>query len=189
MTLNGKKIAILIAPRGTEEPEFVKPKSALEDAGATVVTVSSEKGGGRTVNGDLDPGGQYDIDQTFETASALDFDGLVIPGGTVGADRLRGNSDAGAFVRDFFKQQKPVGAICHGPWLLVEADVISGRTVTSFPTLKADIENAGGSWKNEEAVVDEGLVTSRTPDDLPAFCTRLIEEIAEGRHAGREQRV
>jgi len=182
MALHNKKVAILIAPRGTEESEFIEPKKALEEAGAKVVAVSFEKGDGQTVNGDLALGGQYVINETFDTADAADFDGLVIPGGTVGADRLRGNAGAVGFVRKFFEQKKPVGAICHGPWLLVEADVLQGRTITSFPTLKTDVENAGGHWTDREVVVDQGLVTSRNPNDLPAFCSKVVEEIGEGPH-------
>lgn len=186
MSLDNRSIAILIAPRGTEEPEFVKPKEALENAGAKVTVISMESGSAETNNNDLDPGGSYSVDKSFGDASADEFDGLVIPGGSVGSDKLRGSEQAVAFVRAFFEAGKPVGAICHAPWLLVEADVVKGRTLTSFPTVRTDIENAGGSWVDEEVVVDKGLVTSRTPDDLPAFCAKLIEEFKEGRHpAGR----
>jgi protease I len=182
MSLEGKSIAILIAPRGTEEPEFAEPKEAVEQAGASVTVISLESGEAKTNNNDLDPGGSYVIDKTFDQVSAEDFDGLVIPGGCVGADKLRASEDAIAFVKAFFEQKKPVGVICHGPWLLVEADVVSGRTLTSFPSVRTDIENAGGNWVDEAVVVDDGLVTSRKPDDLPAFCAKLVEEFAEGRH-------
>jgi len=182
MSLNNRSIALLIAPRGTEEPEFVKPKEALEQAGAKVTVVGMESGTAQTNNNDLDPGGSYRVDKSFADVSAADFDGLVIPGGSVGADKLRGSEDAVAFVRAFFEAGKPVAAICHAPWLLVEADVLEGRTVTSFATVATDIRNAGGNWVDQEVVVDKGLVTSRTPDDLPAFCAKLIEEFAEGRH-------
>ncbi|MEP0548050.1 MAG: type 1 glutamine amidotransferase domain-containing protein [Rhodothermales bacterium] len=188
-SLNGKRIALLIAPRGTEEPEFVQPKQAVEDAGATVTVISTESGDAQTVNNDLDSGGTYAVDATFADVSAEDFDGLVIPGGTVGADTLRGSDDAVAFVRAFFEQKKPVGAICHAPWLLAEADVLQGRTVTSYSTLQTDLRNAGATWVDEEVVVDQGLVTSRNPDDLPAFCDKLVEEFCEGKHEAQAQSV
>lgn len=182
MSLQGKKIAILIAPRGTEEPEFAKPHDAVKQAGATVTVIGLEAGDAETVNNDLDPAGRYKVDRTIEGASAADYDGLVIPGGCVGADKLRASKDVVAFVRDFFAAGKPVGVICHGPWTLIEADVVKGRTLTSYPTVRRDIENAGGTWVDEEVVCDKGLVTSRTPKDLPAFCAKIIEEFAEGRH-------
>lgn len=185
MSLENRSIAILIAPRGTEEPEFVKPREAMEQAGARVTVIGLESGTAQTNNNDLDPGGSYTVEKSFAEVSAADFDGLVIPGGSVGADKLRGSAEAVAFVRAFFEAGKPVGAICHAPWLLVEAGVLGGRTVTSFRTVRTDIENAGGNWIDEEVVVDEGLVTSRTPDDLPAFCAKLVEEFEEGRHAAQ----
>lgn len=185
MTLSGKTIAILIAPRGTEEPEFTSPKAAVEAAGGTVTVISLEAGEAETVNNDLDPGGRYPVDKAIGAVSADAFDGLVIPGGSVGADKLRGSDAVVAFVKDFFAAGKPVAAICHAPWVLVEADAVKGRTLTSFPTVATDIRNAGGSWTDAEVVVDQGLVTSRTPDDLPAFCAKLVEEFAEGRHAGQ----
>jgi protease I len=185
MTLNGKKIAILLAPRGTEESEFTKPKAAVTEAGAAVTVISLEPGEARTVNSDLDPGSSYTIDKTIDEVSANTFDGLIIPGGCVGADKLRGSKAVVQFVHAFFAQGKPVGAICHGPWTLVEAGAVKDRTLTSFPTLKTDIGNAGGKWVDQEVVVDQGLVTSRSPKDLPAFCAKLVEAFAEGQHAGR----
>jgi protease I len=182
MKLDGKKIALLIAPRGTEEPEFVKPRDALKEAGAEVTVIGIEAGSAESVNGDLDPGGKYDVDRTAGDVSAEDFDGLVIPGGTVGADKLRADKDVVALVKAFFAAGKPVGAICHGPWLLAEADVLQGRKVTSYPSLATDLRNAGAEWTDQEVVTDSGLVTSRKPDDLPAFCAKLVEEFAEGRH-------
>ena len=178
MKLDGKKIAILIAPRGTEDPEFVKPKAAVEEAGATVTVISLEAGEATTVNHDLDPGSTYKVDKAIGDVSASDFDGLVVPGGCVGADKLRSSKEVVAFVADFFEAKKPVGVICHAPWTLVEADVVRGLTLTSFPTLQTDIRNAGGTWVDEEVVVSENLVTSRNPNDLPAFCEKLVEQFA-----------
>ncbi|MCW1430867.1 type 1 glutamine amidotransferase domain-containing protein [Novosphingobium sp. JCM 18896] len=186
MSLEGKSIAILVAPRGTEEPEFVEPKCAAEQAGAEVTVISLKSGKAKTNNKDLDPGGEYPIDTTFAEVSANAFDGLIIPGGCVGADKLRADKDAVAFVKAFFDQEKPVAAICHAPWLLVEANVVAGRRLTSFSSIRTDIENAGGSWVDEEVIVDEALITSRTPDDLPAFCAKLVEGFAKGR-AGETQ--
>lgn len=181
MTLEGKSIAILIAPKGTEEPEFVQPRDAVLAAGGRVTVISFEDGAAQTNNNDLDPGNAYAVDEVVKNVTADDFDGLIIPGGTVGADKLRGNGETVALVRDFVAQTKPVGAICHGPWLLVEADVLEDRTITSYPTLRTDIENAGGNWVDQEVAVDDGLITSRTPDDLPAFCAKLVEAFAQVR--------
>jgi protease I len=184
--LQGKKVAILLAPVGTEQAEYTEPKKAVEDAGGTVEVIGIQTGEAQTMNSDVNPGETFTVEKTFSEVSADEYDGLVIPGGTVGADTLRAEEDAVNFIHSFFEQGKPVGVICHGPWTLVEADVVSGRTLTSYPSLQTDILNAGGNWVDEEVVVDQGLVTSRNPDDLPAFCAKVVEEIAEGKHA--EQR-
>ncbi|HVD44270.1 MAG TPA: type 1 glutamine amidotransferase domain-containing protein [Rubrobacter sp.] len=180
--IQGKKIAILLAPVGSEQVEFEEPKKAVEDAGATVDVVGVQTGDAQTMNSDVNPGDTFTVEKTFSDVSADEYDGLIVPGGTVGADKLRGSDEAVSFVHSFFDQAKPVGVICHGPWMLVEADVVKGRTLTSYPTLKTDIRNAGGNWVDEEVVVDQGLVTSRNPDDVAAFCAKIVEEFAEGKH-------
>jgi protease I len=187
--LQGKKIAILLAPVGSEQVEFTEPKKAVEDTGATVDVVGIETGEAQTMNSDVNPGETFTVEKTFTEVSADEYDGLIVPGGTVGSDNLRGDENAVNFIHSFFEQAKPVGVICHGPWTLVEAGVVSGRTLTSYPTLQTDILNAGGNWVDEEVVVDQGLVTSRNPDDLPAFCSKVVEEIAEGKHAEQKRSV
>ena len=181
--LQGRRVAILLAPVGTEQVEFTETKKAVEKAGASVDVVGIETGEAQTMNSDVNPGETFTVEKSFSEVSPEDYDALIVPGGTVGADKLRGSGEAVAFVRSFFEAAKPVGVICHGPWTLVEADVVKGRTLTSYPSLQTDIRNAGGEWVDEEVVTDQGLVTSRNPDDLPAFCSKLVEEIAEGKHA------
>jgi protease I len=180
--LQGRKVAILIAPVGTEQVEFTEPKKAVEEAGATEDVVGIETGEAQTMNSDVNSGKTFTVEMTFSDVSPEDYDALIVPGGTVGADNLRGSEEAVSFVHSFFEAGKPVGVICHGPWTLVEADVVKGRTLTSYPTVRTDIRNAGGEWVDEEVVTDAGLVTSRNPDDLPAFCAKKVEEFAEGVH-------
>ena len=182
-TLNGKKVAIL-ATDGVEQVEFTKPREALLAAGAQIDVLSIKSEPIQAVN-HMDKGDTFHVDTLVADANVDDYDALVLPGGVANPDFLRVDEDAVAFVRDFFAQGKPVGAICHGPWTLVEADVVRGRTLTSWPSLQTDLRNAGAQWVDQEVVTDQGLVTSRKPDDLPAFCSKLVEEIAEGAHAGQ----
>ena len=185
--LSGKKVAFL-ATDMFEQVELTKPWKALEQAGATLELVSLAEG---EIQGfdHYDKADTFPVDRTVEEASAADYDALVLPGGVGNPDTLRADENAVHFVREFFEQGKPVGAICHGPWTLVEAGVVRGRTLTSYPSIQTDVRNAGGNWVDAEVHVDAGLVTSRKPDDLPAFCEKLVEEIAEGTHEGQRAGV
>ena len=185
--LDGKRIAFLAA-EGVEQIELTEPWEAVKAEGATPELISLEAGQVQAFN-HLDKGHVFPVDRTVSDADPHDYDALVVPGGVANPDFLRSDQDAVAFVRDFFEHGKPAAVICHGPWILVEAGVLKGRTLTSWPSLRTDIENAGGRWVDEEVVVDEGLVTSRKPDDLKAFCAKLVEEFCEGRHEGQARSV
>jgi protease I len=178
--LEGKRVALL-ATDGVEQVELTEPWTKVQEEGGRPELISLESG---TIQGfrHLDKGDTFSVDRAVADANADDYDGLVLPGGVANPDFLRTDEDAVRFVRAFFEAGKPVAAICHGPWTLVEADVVRGRTLTSWPSLKTDIRNAGGEWVDEAVHVENGLVTSRKPDDLPAFCDKLAEEICEGRH-------
>jgi protease I len=176
-TLQGKRVAFLVAPEGTEQVELTEPWKAIEDAGGKPELISTDSGEIQAFN-HLDKGDTFAVDQTVTEASASDYDALVLPGGVANPDFLRMDEDAVGFVRGFFEAAKPVGVICHGPWTLVEAGVLNGRTITSWPSLQTDIRNAGATWVDEEVVVDDGLVSSRKPDDLPAFCSTIVEQFA-----------
>lgn len=178
--LNGKRIAFL-ATDGVEQVELEQPLAAVREAGADVDLVALEPGSIQAFN-HLDKGDTFPVDRTVAEARAEDYDGLVLPGGVANPDALRTDERAVQFARTFFEQGKPIGVICHGPWTLVEAGVLKGRTITSWPSLKTDVRNAGGTWVDEEVHVDNGLVSSRKPDDLPAFCAKVVEELAKGRH-------
>src|SRR3989440_3831892 len=181
--LRGKKVAILAADM-FERVELEEPRKALEDAGATVEIISIHDGEIRGFD-HFDPANTVKVDKTVEEVAADDYDALMIPGGVGNADQLRGDENAVNLVRSFSKAKKPIAVICHGPWMLVESGVVRGLKVTSWPTLQTDIRNAGGNWVDEEVVVDAGIVTSRKPDDIPAFNRKMIEEFCEGVHAQR----
>lgn len=182
-TIAGKKVAFLLTD-GVEQIELTSPWNAVKDAGGEPTLVAPKSGKLQGYDG-TEKGETFDVDLTVDQANASDFHALVIPGGVVNADHLRVDKGAQAFARGFFEQHKPVASICHGPWLLIDAGVVSGRSLTSYHTLQTDLRNAGANWSDEEVVVDQGLVTSRNPDDLPAFNSKLLEEIAEGEHAGQ----
>ena len=185
--LSGKTVAILVA-NGFEQIEMTDPREALDDAGATTELVSIEddevKGWEHTEWGDT-----FDVDVRMDDADASKYDALLLPGGVMNPDHLRRDERVQRFVRAFFEAGKPVAAICHGPWTLIDAGVVKGRRMTSYHTIRTDLENAGARWVDEEVVVDQGLVTSRSPDDLPAFDDKMIEEFAEGRHAGQREKA
>jgi len=178
--LDGKKVAILVTD-GFEQVEMTKPREALDEAGAETKIVSLKPGKIQGMN-HADKGDKFDVDLTLDEARPEEFDALLIPGGLMNPDALRSNDEALEFTRHFFREGKPVAAICHGPWVLIDAGVVRARTLTSWPAIKNDVKNAGGKWVNEEVVVDNGLVTSRKPDDIPAFNKKMIEEFCEGRH-------
>ena len=182
--LDGKRIAIL-ATDGVEEAELVRPRDAVTAEGARVDVVSLKDGAIQTMNHDLEPASTIEVDLAAAQASPADYDALILPGGTCNPDKLRMDEDAVAFVRDFVNAGKPVAVICHGPWTLVEADVVRGRTLSSWPSLQTDIRNAGGTWVDEEVHVDANLVSSRKPDDLPAFCRAAVELFVTGAARGR----
>ncbi|HLS85514.1 MAG TPA: type 1 glutamine amidotransferase domain-containing protein [Burkholderiales bacterium] len=185
--LNGKKVAILVA-EGFEQSEMVEPKKALESAGAETYIVSPQPG---EVQGwsHFDKADRFHVDVPVDEARADDYDALLLPGGVANPDQLRTNPKAVQFTKAFFDAGKPVGVICHGPWTLIEAGVVKGRPLTSWPSLKTDLTNAGAKWVDQEVVVDRGLVSSRKPADLPAFCRKLVEEIGEGVHRRAETRA
>jgi len=184
--LSGKTIAVL-ATDGFEQVELEKPVAALREAGAEVHVIAPKAG---EIQGfkHHDKGDKTRVDRTLSDAQAEAYDGLVLPGGVINPDQLRLESEAIDFIRSFVRAEKPIAAICHGPWTLIDAGGVDGRRMTSWPSLKTDLRNAGAEWVDEEVVVDQGLVTSRKPDDLPAFCAKMIEEFAEGRHGGGRER-
>jgi protease I len=185
--LQGKRVAFL-ATDMVEQVELTEPWKAVQEAGGTPELISLEEGEIQGFN-HYDKGDTFKVDRTVEEARPEDYDALVIPGGVGNPDTMRADENAVQFVRDFFELQKPVGVICHGPWMLVEAGVVRGRKVTSWPSLQTDIRNAGGEWVDEQVVVDHGLVTSRKPDDLPAFNEKIVEEFCEGKHAEQSASV
>ena len=176
-SIKGKRVAFL-ATDGVEEVEYTQPRKAVEEAGGTAELISIKDGEIQAVN-HMDKAGTYPVDKQVKHADVADYDALVLPGGVANPDFLRADPDAVRFVRDFVGSGKPVAAICHGPWTLVEAGVVDGRTLTSWPSLRTDLANAGATWVDEEVYVDGTLVTSRKPDDLPAFCDAMLQQIAD----------
>jgi protease I len=186
--LEGVRVAFLMANEGVEQVELTEPLRAVREAGAVAEILAPEAGPIQAFN-HLDKADTFQPDGTIGEADPADYDGIVIPGGVANPDQLRTEPEAIEFVRAIFAAGKPAGVICHGPWIVVEADLARGRTLTSWPSLQTDIRNAGGTWVDEEVVVDAGLVTSRKPDDLPAFCAKVVEELAEGRHAAQAEKA
>jgi protease I len=185
-SLKGKRIAI-VATDMVEQVELVKPRDALEQAGATTELVSLQRGAIQAVN-HFEKADELAVDKSIGEVSAADYDAVVLPGGVGNPDQLRTHTEVVGFIRDFYTAGKPIAAICHGPWLLVEADIVTDHRVTSWPSLRTDLRNAGATWVDEEVVADGGLVTSRKPDDIPAFNAKMIEEFADGTRARREPR-
>jgi len=179
--IQGKKIAFLVANEGVEQIELTEPWKAVEQEGGQPELISLEAGQIQAFN-HLDKGDKFDVDKTVSDANAFDYEGLVLPGGVANPDILRADEGAVSFTREFAVAGKPIASICHGPWTLLEAGIVKGKTLTSWPSLKTDIRNAGGEWVDEEVHVDRGITTSRRPDDLPAFCAKMIEEFCEGKH-------
>jgi deglycase len=186
--LQGKKIAFLTANEGVEQVELVEPLEAVREAGAEAELLAPEAGEIQAFN-HLDKADTFSVDRPIGEADAGDYDGLVLPGGVANPDQLRTKPEALEFVRSFFAAGKPVGVICHGPWTLIDAGVAEGRTLTSWPSLQTDLRNAGAEWVDQEVHVDEGLVSSRKPDDLGAFKAKIVEEFAEGVHEGQRQKA
>jgi len=179
--LKGKKVAVLVE-EGFEQVELTKPMQALKDAGAEADIISPNKNTEIKAWNHTDWGDKFKVDKKLSDVKAEDYNALLLPGGVMNPDELRGNKDAVSFVNKFMEAGKPVAAICHGPWTLIETGKVKGKKMTSYPTLQTDLKNAGADWVNQEVVVDRGLVTSRNPDDIPAFNKKMIEEFAEGRH-------
>jgi protease I len=186
--LQGKKIAFLTANEGVEQVELVEPLKAVREAGAEAELLAPEAGEVQAFN-HLDKADAFEVDRAVGEADASEYDGLVLPGGVANPDQLRTKPEALEFVRGFFAAGKPVGAICHAPWTLIDAGVAEGRTLTSWPSLETDLRNAGANWVDEEVHVDQGLVSSRKPDDLEAFNAKIVEEFAEGVHKGQREKT